>query len=176
MPEGRFTSAAELHEELERLHQQGPGAAPAMVYSPSERQVTLAWWVFHQFAVIVFCCFLTVALWQVNEWVPSVLARLTFIAGLAIASVITILRIHLVFTSRYNPTAILHESSRALPWLRRADWSFSLVLAAAAFEIAIFREVVAALLLGAAVAYWAVFVFVEPATRRSVFPVALHKG
>ena len=175
-PEGRFTSAAELHEELERLHQQGPGAAPAMVYSPSERQVTLAWWVFHQFAVIVFCCFLTVALWQVNEWVPSVLARLTFIAGLAIASVITILRIHLVFTSRYNPTAILHESSRALPWLRRADWSFSLVLAAAAFEIAIFREVVAALLLGAAVAYWAVFVFVEPATRRSVFPGALHKG
>lgn len=126
--------------------------------------------------MITFCCLLTAALWLVKEWVPSVLPRLTFILGLAVCGVITVIRIHLVFTSRYNPLAIIQESSRALPWLRRADWSFSAILAAAATEIAMERELVAALLLGAAVAYWTVFNFVEPATRTSVFKASSLKG
>ena len=119
--------------------------------------------------MVVFCLALTAALWQVNIWVPDLVTRAAFIGGLTFASVIITLRIHLVITSRHNRAAILQELSTVMPWARRADWSFSLTLVAAAFDIAGERRLASALLLGVAAAYVAVFLFAEPATRAAVF-------
>lgn len=124
---------------------------------------------FHQVAFIVFCALLTAALFQVSVWAPGVLTRLAFIGGLAVASGIAITRIHLLFTSRLNQSAILRELSRVKPWARRADWCFSVALVVAALAIAGDRRLVAALLMGAAAAYAAVFLLVEPATCAAVF-------
>lgn len=165
----RFESAEELHAELQQLEEQGLRAAPRLAPARSDRRVSLGWWVFHQVAVVIFCSLLAAALWQVSDWAPGLVTRVTFIGGLAVATVIVVLRLHLLFTSSHNHMAIFRELSHVLPWVRRADWTFSSILAAAALEISGDHRLAAALLLAAAVGYAAVFLFVEPATRSAVF-------
>lgn len=162
--------SSQRHAAFPHAQQAGLQASPSSTSTSSDPGVGLGWWMFHQFAVIVFCSLLTAALFQVSVWAPGVVTRFLFIAGLAIASVIAIIRIHLLFTSRLNRAAILRELDRVKPWARRADWGFSAALVVAAFAVSGDRRLVAALLMGAAAAYAAVFLLVEPATRAAVFP------
>jgi hypothetical protein len=129
----------------------------------------MRWWVGHQIGIITACVLLTAALWQVSEWAPDPVTRFAFIGGLAVASVIVTLRLHLIFTYRRNRSAIFRELSGVTPWSRRADWAFSCLLAVAGLDISGERRLVAALLLGFAAAYAIVFLFAEPSTRSSVF-------
>lgn len=168
-PARRFQSAAELHQALAEIQAAGLQAPPQGLPAASEGRLGMRWWIVHQYGVILACILFTAVLWQVSVWAQDVVTWVTFIGGLAVASVIVTLRLHLIFTSRHNRAAILRELTRVTPWVRGADWSFSLVLAIAALDIAGERRLVAALMLGLAAAYAMVFLFAEPATRAAVF-------
>jgi hypothetical protein len=129
----------------------------------------MRWWIGHQIGVILACILFTAALWQVSVWVQDPVTWFTFIGGLAVASVILTLRLHLIFTSRHNRPAIRRELERVTPWVRGMDWSFSLLLVIAGLDVAAERRLVAALMLGLAAAYATVFLIAEPATRAAVF-------
>jgi predicted Ser/Thr protein kinase len=168
-PARRFQSAAELQQTFERIKAAGPEAALEPASPPADGRLGMSWWVGHQIGIIAACVLLTAALWQISEWAPDGITRAAFIGGLAVASVIVTLRLHLIFTYRRNRSAIFRELAGVTPWARRADWGFSLLLAIAAVDIAGERRLVAALLLGFAAAYAIVFLFAEPSTRSSVF-------
>ena len=168
-PAGRFESAAALHQELSRLERQESAAAPPLTAPPADRRLTLGWWTFHQIAAIVFLAVLGMALWKVGDLDPGVVTRSAFIGGLASASLVGTLRIHLLFTSRYNRAALSRQLSLVSTWLKAAEWGFCLSLAVAAMAVALERRLIAAVLVGAAAAYVAVSSVVEPATRAAVF-------
>ncbi|MDA1236527.1 MAG: serine/threonine-protein kinase [Acidobacteria bacterium] len=165
----RFQSAVELHQALEQVQAAGLDAPPEALPASAVGQLGMRWWVGHQIGIVAACVLLTAALWQVSVWVPDRVTLFTFIGGLAVASVIVTLRLHLIFTYRRNRSAIFRELTGVTPWARRADWSFSLLLAVAGVDIAGERRLVAALLLGFAAAYAIVFLFAEPSTRSSAF-------
>lgn len=169
-PAERYLSGHELNAALMQLQQTGSPTTSGMDAVQEERGLNRRWWVFHQAAIIVTCGLLVAALWQVSVWVPDAITRAMFIGGLAIASVIVTLRIHLLVTSRHNSAAITRELSTAMPWARRADWAFSLTVVVAALDVSGELRLASALLLGVAFAYVAVFLFTEPATRSAVFP------
>ena len=175
-PAQRFQSAAELHEALGRLTSpsRAPRAAPAPI--SGEHRLGKRWWVGHQIGIVAACVLLTAALWQISEWAPDRVTRFAFIGGLAVASVIVSLRLHLIFTYRRNRSAMFRELSGVTPWARRADWAFSLILAVAGLDVAGDRRLVGALLLGFTAAYAIVFLFAEPSTRSSVFDDAGGDG
>ena len=168
-PAQRFQSALELHQALEQVQAAGLHALPEALPSAPDGQLGMRWWIGHQVGVIFACILFTAVLWQVSVWAQDQVTWVTFIGGLAVASVIVTLRLHLIFTSRRNRPAIFRELARVTPWVRGADWSFSLLLAIAGLDIAGERRLVAALMLGLAAAYATVFLFAEPATRAAVF-------
>ena len=135
------------------------------------RQISLGWWEFHQGAVLAACTLLTAALWQVSVWEPGLATRFSFIVGLAAACAIAIVRMHLLFTARFNRRAIVRELSRVTDWVKRMEWCLSGALAAQAVAVAGNRRLIAALLMGAAAAYAVVFNLVEPSTSAAVFRV-----
>jgi predicted Ser/Thr protein kinase len=168
----RFQSAAELHRAMEEIQAAGLQApSPALAAPPavSDGRLGMRWWIGHQIGVILACILFTAALWQVSVWAQDPVTWFTFIGGLAVASVILTLRLHLIFTSRHNRPAILRELERVTPWVRGMDWSFSLLLVIAGLDVAAERRLVAALMLGLAAAYATVFLIAEPATRAAVF-------
>jgi len=168
-PARRLQTAAELHQALEQVKATGIGSSPEPRPVPADGRLGMRWWVGHQIGIVTACVMLTAALWQISVWAPDRVTLFAFIGGLAVASVIVTLRLHLIFTYRRNRSAIFRELSSVTPWARRADWSFCFLLAVAGVDIAGERRLVAALLLGFAAAYAIVFLFAEPSTRSSVF-------
>jgi hypothetical protein len=98
------------------------------------------------------------------------LAVAAYFAIVTCATANGILRVHLLFTSRFNRAALGAELVRATPWIRRVDGLFSAFLAAAALTLYSRLELLASLLLAVAIGYLVVFLFVEPATVKAVFP------
>jgi hypothetical protein len=168
-PAQRFQSAAELHQALERIQVACLHAPPETLSASTQGRLGMRWWIGHQIGVILACVMLAGALWQVSVWAQDQVTWVTFIGGLAVASVIVSLRLHLIFTRRHNRRAILRELARVAPWVRGADWCFCLLLVIAGLDIAGERRLVAALMLGLAAAYATVFRITEPATRAAVF-------
>jgi tRNA A-37 threonylcarbamoyl transferase component Bud32 len=145
------------------------GSGTRFAETLSESRVGVGWWRFHQAAVISFCAVLTAAIYAVSYNVPIAVTRTAFLVGVGLACLIGILRLHLLFTSWLNPRAMWRELDRVTPWALRADWCMSATVLATALAVAAERRLIAGLLMGAAAAYAAVFLLVEPATRAAVF-------
>jgi hypothetical protein len=166
-PEERYRTTADLVGDLRSLSTIPPrrDSAPARVPG---RELPGYWWAFHQGAVVLLYAAMALSLMGIrNEGAVAVAAYF----GIVIcASANGIMRIHLLFTSRFNPGAVVGELVRVSPWIRRADWLFSVCIAGAALTLFPRLQLIASLLVAVAIGYLVVFLVIEPATVKAVFP------
>jgi hypothetical protein len=109
-PADRFGSAGELVRALDAID---VDTAPETGHA--------AWWRAHQIVVAVLYITAAVYAWQLKEWVETPLTVLIFLALGATATIGSVLRGHLVFTSRMNPRSLARERRRTEPTTRMLD-------------------------------------------------------
>ncbi len=156
-----------------------PATAPPFSPTPSAgivsppRYSPLWWWRFHQIVVGIGYYAMLVPLWLVKKWTEggesAAWGSAMFFIALVPVGVAGILRIHLWFTSRYYPTELLQQRSRAAVWIHSADALFVVLLLSGAYLIAIEHASVATLLVAFAIGYLIVATMIEPTTSRAAF-------
>ena len=174
-PEDRFQSTEELLQQVQRLAAE-IGRRPKETFV-SRESLHGGWWIFHQSAVILFYAVMVYGAWifkQAASQAPgaTALPLALFFLVLACALCNGTIRTHLLFTARFNRTAIETELDRVRGWKRRVDGLFSLCLLLGAALIVTREQLLAGCLAAVAVSYTVVFLVVEPATRRAVFKPA----
>ena len=95
----------------------------------------------------------------------SVIFFLTLL-GVAVAGN---LRLHLWFTSRFDPEELSEQMGHSSPWIRRADMLFVLALVIGALAVVGAHPALATLLVAVAIGCGIGFAFIEPATTRAAF-------
>ena len=134
-----------------------------------KNQLDRTWWTFHQAAVVLLYAVTVVVVWDIREQ-SSGNTLLLFYGVLASAIGNGTLRIHLLFTSRFNAAALGSEMKRVRRWKTRIDWCFAVLLLAAAAAILPELQLISGVLAAVAVVYLVVFLVIEPATTSAVFP------
>jgi len=175
--EERYQQASELVRDLEAIR---PEVAGTGVETPvARRQVQVrgigppgarAWWVAHQLAIMALYILMIYPAWEVRGWWGGYWGQALFLGLIAGAVVNGVLRVHLLFTSRFNPSAMGTGLRRNMPWVTRSDVAVAAVLLLAGLTVAASHTWTAAWL--AAVAFGAVVValVVEPMTVQAAFP------
>jgi len=127
------------------------------------------WWVVHQILVIALYTTMIVLVFVSNA--PRSLGLLLGCGFLALGSGIWngAMRVHLLFTLRFNRKEFGRELRRTVSLMRLVDLAFSLALVAAAGVILPDSQPWAAVFAAVAVCYAVVALIVEPTTVRSVF-------
>ena len=191
--EDRYAGTAQLVEDLERVADgQAPAAASAETTAANgpddaagpavppdaadraPRHNAFWWWRFHQLALAAVYGTAFYGLWWVKQWTA---AGSSAAVGAAVfyAAVIPVigagsLRIHLAFASRYYADQLTRQRTRSVPWIRRGDFLYALLLAGGAALIATEHPFVGVLVLAAAVGIVVFAQMIEPATARAAFP------
>jgi predicted Ser/Thr protein kinase len=128
------------------------------------------WWRFHQLAAAAFLAGMVVPAWRTWEWIEQDLLRqLVRLALLVVVALAVSLRLHVWFVSRYDPVGLDEQRPRADPWIRLADWGFTLALLTGALAIMPGHPTFGASFVALSVCYTVVFLVVEPATARAAF-------
>ncbi len=171
-PDDRFPSTDELLEQVLRLESDLRGK-PKEAFA-SREPLQGGWWVFHQSAVILLYAVMVYGAWEFKQAAsrpPGVqlmpLALFFLVLGCALFN--GTIRTHLLFTARFNQSAIEAELCRVGGWKQRVDGLFSLCLLLGGALIATQEQILAGCLAAVAVSYTVVFLVVEPATERAVF-------
>ncbi len=107
--------------------------------------------------------------WKVKDGVPTSWSLILFFGVLGCAVANGTLRTHLLFTSRFNRSAIRIELRRAASWMLRIDVAFVLLLLVASVAVSDLGHMRAGVLAAVAVGYAVVALVVEPATVRAIF-------
>ena len=171
-PAGRFPSTEELLEQLKRLESETRGHSQEI---PGSREsLRGGWWTFHQSAVILFYAVMVYGAWEFKQAATQIpetrlFSLVLFFLVLGCALCNGTVRTHLLFTARFNRSAIEMELNRVHGWKRRVDGLFSLCLLLGAALIVTEDQLLAGCLAAVAVSYTVVFLLVEPATERAVF-------
>ncbi len=175
-PEDRYRSIDELVRELKALEtskgQGGEGqSAPRIHPRPSKLEPSLGsyWWVVHQVGVMILYASMVAVLWDLQESRSGTWPLVLSFSILACAIVNGTLRTHLLFTSRFNRSAIVTELRQVRMLKRLVDGLFCLFLLAAAATVLGDHQILAGILAAVSVGYAVVFLVVEPATVRSIF-------
>ncbi len=183
-PGGRFSSTREVVESLRALDDglaSRPLAPPvaAEVASMPVDPATAGeveppglgrfWWPFHQTVVVGLYAAMVVLLWEAKEQAGNVGSLVCFYGVLASAIANGTLRVHLLFTSRFNPRAIRHELRRNLRWSQAIDGVFTVSLLGGALALLPGSQLMAGVLAGIGIGYAVVFWVIEPATVQAVF-------
>jgi serine/threonine protein kinase len=191
-PAERYASAHELLQQLLQVqrasHEPGPGPILSGDNAPGSRShaatsanastaaETVArtsqwwWWQFHQLAVAAFLAVVVVPAWRAWDWIGhDMLRELVRLTTLAVVTLAVSLRLHVWFVSRYDPSGLGEQRPRTEPWIRLADWGFSLAMLMGAFAIMPAHPEPGALFLALSICYAVVFLVVEPATTRAAF-------
>lgn len=171
-PDDRFPSTDELLEQLQRLESALRGK-PEEAFA-SRESLQGGWWVFHQSAVILLYGVMVYGAWEFKQAAsqpPGVQSLPLFLFFLVLGCALCngTIRIHLLFTARFNRSAIEAELNRVAGWKRRVDGLFSLCLLLGGALIVTREQLLAGCLAAVAVSYTVVFLVVEPATERAVF-------
>ncbi len=174
-PAGRFPSTEELLEQLLRLESE----TSRIPRQPSGSRESLhgGWWNFHQSAVILLYAVMVYGVWEFKQAASQIpgtrfFPLILFFLVLACALCNGTIRTHLLFTARFNRSAIEAELNRVGRWKQRVDALFSLCLLLGASLIVTGDQLLAGCLAAVAVSYTVVFLVVEPATQRAVFKPA----
>ena len=165
-PGDRYSSTRQLVDDLRSI------AAVQKTRMPppaGKNQLDRTWWTFHQAAVVLLYAVTVVVVWDIREQ-SSGNTLLLFYGVLASAIGNGTLRIHLLFTSRFNAAALGSEMKRVRRWKTRIDWCFTVLLLAAAAAILPELQLISGVLAAVAVVYLVVFLVIEPATTSAVFP------
>ena len=162
-PDERYAGMNDLLKNLRALSSTGT-ARPR----PRVRTKALYWWRFHQ-AVAGFGYYgMLYPLWRVKEWLGGVEGSILFFPALVAVGIAANLRLHLWFTSSFHLSNLKEQHRNVASWIRRADWLFSIMLAATALRIHVQHAIIATLVMGAAIGALAAFYWVEPATTKTV--------
>jgi hypothetical protein len=141
------------------------GAAPSDPTSLSYRAV----WRIHQVGVMVVYGSLVYPGWLAAKWSGIGWMKVPFFGLLLMAALNGVLRVHLLFTERFNPSAVGGQIRQAVPWIRRSDVLYTFLLLALAAPIADTHTEIAATLAAVGIAAAATALIVEPSTTRSAF-------
>ena len=176
-PQKRYQSTQELATDLGRVRagwgrltdgqfQVDPGEASGQ---PSDPALRSFWWAVHQVIVMLVYSWMVYTVWRVKEGIPTGWSLMLFFGVLGCAVANGTLRTHLLFTSRYNRSAIRAELRRVTSWLLRIDVLFVVLLLVASVAVSDLGHITAGVLAAVAVGYAVVALVVEPATIRAIF-------
>ena len=161
-PEDRYAGMSDFLADLRAL-------SSGVRHEPQPRFKTKAlfWWRFHQ-AVAGFCYYgMLYPLWRVKEWLGGIEGSILFFPVLVAVGIAANLRLHLWFVSCFHTYNLSEQRRNVAAWIRRADWVFTVMLAATALRIHTLHAAIATLLMGAAIGALAAFYWVEPATAKA---------
>lgn len=167
-PTGRFASARELAEAIERAAQ-GLADSSGRAQETATRSQARWWWEFHQGMAALTYWLMAIAAWNARGLIGGTSGRIVFIATLAAIIVAANLRLHLWFTSRFYPAELKWLRGRVARWIHLADWLFVGSLGLGALLVGDERSPLAILLLGFAIGAAIAFLVIEPATSRAAF-------
>lgn len=163
----RYASARHLLRDLEQAMQRATGAAdPDAV---DRRGGSRRWWNFHQAATVFTYAAMVAPTWYARELVGGVPGRLLFFVMLVALVVASILRLHLLFTSRTSPPEFVRQWRRERRWIRLADAMLAAGLLVSGALVGDARMSLSVLLVAVAVGLAVVGNFVEPSTSRAAF-------
>jgi hypothetical protein len=173
-PEERYQSAADLAVDLEHLQKGTTGAtvvpgAPRRLGTHAAPFSTRWWWRVHQIGVMLVYAGMVYPVWRASEWTGSQWMIAVFYVALLTAAINGVLRTHLLFTERFNATALAGQLRDVVPWVRRSDAIYGLMLFVAAVPIARDHKAVTTLMASVAVGAAVTFLIVEPQTTRAAF-------
>jgi hypothetical protein len=169
-PASRCASRGELVRDLRSLAEgRGRDISVGRREEPGEDALGTRWWVIHQVAVIALYALMIVLRFVANGGATRWLLVEAFLA-MACGIWNGALRVHLLFTRRFNRRALARELGRSLFLVRPVDLVFSSSLLAGALTILPESQPWAAVFGAVGICYAAVAFIVEPATLRSVFP------
>jgi hypothetical protein len=169
-PDNRFGSTREVVRDLEALS--GAFAIQSAAPGPVEESPAVLrghWWVVHQSLVIALYTIMIVLLFVAKAGLGHLLLEVCAFLALACGVGNGAVRVHLLFTFRFNRKSIRKEIGRTGTLIRGIDLGFSLVLLAAALGILSDSQPWAAALASVGVSYAVVSFIAEPTTIRSVF-------
>jgi eukaryotic-like serine/threonine-protein kinase len=165
-PGDRYASMDEVVQALAGLG----ATTPRPAISPPATRVR-TWWQVHQGIISALYILMIAPAWFVRGGEVTAAARNRLVMAVVLmATLVTTVRLHWVFTARVEPGQLAAVRRRALPWLRAFEWGMTLVLLSGA--IVAFngdRLLPAALLLTVAVSARLAAHFIEPATWRAAF-------
>jgi TIR domain-containing protein len=160
-----------LHLTNARVTQQltsTPAAAAASLTSHS----AMWWWQLHQALVAFVYWVMAIPMWYARERIGGVTGPILFFIALAVLILASILRLHLRFTSRWNPVELHTVFRHERRWIVGADALFTLSLIASGLLVGDARMSLAVLLVSAGIGTCVVALFIEPATFRAALAAA----
>jgi hypothetical protein len=165
-PEERFASAAELAVALSRDADQlsrDPDREPGTG--------TTRWWRTHQTAMLGLYFLACGVAWQIKEWQHGPADTLFLFIGVA-ATIVGVLRGHLLFTEQMNRASFPAERRRVEPITFAVDVMIALALSIDGLLLRGPRPLAAVLTIALGVGIALARLVVEPSTIRGAFPEA----
>ena len=174
-PRQRYRRTADLVADLGALRDPTPlsvESRPKSSGTPSADRShgPLWWWQFHQLAVSVVYASPLYLVWRVRRGMPSNLGTLLFFFLLIVVVIAVSLRLHLWFTSRFDPGRLTRERNALRLPVRITDWAVVVLLTGFGLYAAASNPVTTTTLLIVAVASLVASVLIEPARTRAAFP------
>jgi hypothetical protein len=168
-PADRYGSARDLLHDLERAAVAAALPEPARAGASGERRVrgAMFWWQFHLAVAAVVYWATAVPAWYAREVIGGRTGRGLFFAGLAALLLASILRLHLLFTSRTSPQDLAPQLQREERWILGADLLLVLSLLASGVLVGESRMSLAVLLVALGVGSAVSALFIEPVTARA---------
>ena len=175
-PRQRYRRTADLVTDLGALRDPTPlsvDSAANRSRTPDDRSPALGplwWWQFHQLAISVVYASPLYLVWRVRRGMPSNLGTLLFFLLLIVVVTAVSLRLHLWFTSRFDPGRLTRERNVLRLPVRVIDWAVAVLLTGFGLYAAGSNPVTTTTLLIVAVASLVASVLIEPARTRAAFP------
>ena len=178
-PDERYARTAELLNDLARVSGARQAAASALspdaLSSVPPNPVARRWWLIHQGASILIYSSVVFAMWEIKDWLTGLPGRLILLLYIGGAVVNGILRLHLLFLSRFGARALPAQVRRTRGWVVWSDTAVAAALLVSCIDMFQAHPRAAAALTALAVGIAAVSVWVEPATIEAAFPGALRR-
>ena len=166
-PAARFASAHALTAALDRLR---AGEAVRHPAAASDADEPRRWWRIHQIATSVAYATLLVPIGVAGDWLDDKrLGVLLFLVAMSAAIAAITIRMHLLFAADSMPAEWAHQHASSRRWVRVADFAFVAALATAGLLVFSPHNVMAAILVGAAMLVLLGATIIEPATTRAAF-------
>jgi hypothetical protein len=169
----RYQSARDLLHDLERASfaASSPAAPSGSMAATSPRpgavRGPMFWWQFHLAVSAVVYWGTAAPAWYAREFIGGRIGLALFFAGLTALLLASILRLHLLFTSRTNPEALEPQLRSERRWILGADIVLALSLLASGVLVSESWMSLGVLLVALGVGCVVAALFIEPVTTRA---------
>ncbi len=171
--EERYQSASEVADDLDGIRREVAPASPRGRPAPRTEGVAPFtarwWWRLHQVTVMIVYGAMLLPTWKMSDWLKTPWALGLLFAMMVIAAFNGTLRLHLLFTDRFNPSSMGRQLRRTAPLLRATDCTLSIIFLAAASPIARSHLPTAGIMAAVGIVSAVVSFVVEPTTTQAAF-------